>query len=78
MILKNDFGFTTLAEAPFDWQPDREYTLELGVLGDKLTLSVDGQPILEARDSTFDHGMFGCGSLAMGRTAFGDFTYQEI
>ena len=78
VILKNDFGFTTLAEAPFDWQLDREYTLELRVLGDKLTLSVDGQPILETRDGAFDHGMFGCGSLAMGRTAFGDFTYQEI
>ena len=78
VILKNDFGFTTLAEAPFDWRLDREYTLELRVLGDKLTLSVDGQPILEARDGAFDHGMFGCGSLAMGRTAFGDFTYQEI
>ncbi len=78
VILKNDFGFTPLARCSFDWQPEQTYQVELRCQGDKITLTIDGQPLLTTRDSAFRHGMFGCGSCSMGRTSFGDFRFQEL
>ena len=77
VILKNDFGVTTLAQCPFPWSLDETYQLELACNGPELTLSVNGQPLLSARDEAFSYGMFGCGSCEMGRTGFGDFHFQE-
>ena len=78
VILKNDFGYTTLAECDFDWALDTTYELEVCCVGSQISLSVNGQRLLEVTDKSYDHGMFGCGSCAMGRTAFGNFTYQDI
>ena len=77
VIMKNDFGFTTLAECDFPWEHGKKYMLQLFCIGDNLTLCIDGQIVLTAKDTAFDHGMFGCGSLAMGRTSFGDFQFSE-
>lgn len=77
-LLKNDFGFTTLAECGFDWTLGRTYRVELRCQGSRISLWVDGQEKLSAEDSAYDHGMFGCGSTAMGRTSFGDFTFCDL
>ena len=77
-ILKNDFGFSTIAERTFDWETGRSYLLTLLCVGNKLTLLVDGDEILSAEDAEYNHGMFGCGSLSAGRTDFGDFEFHEI
>lgn len=78
VILKNDFGFTKLAECDFPWNANETYQIELRVEGDAIQLSINGAPVLSARDSSFDHGMFGCGSCCMGRTAFGNFRFREL
>ena len=78
VIRKNDFGFTTLAECDFDWQIGQTYDIELRCVGDKITLSVDGQEKLTAEDASFTYGMFGCGSTDTGRTSFGNFTFKDL
>jgi len=77
VLLKNDLGITTLAQCPFTWEREKTYQLELRCAGQELTLCVDGQPMLSARDGAFLYGMFGCGSCEMGRTSYGDFIFQE-
>ncbi len=78
VILKNDFGFTTLAETEFPWTQDTAYDISFRCKGSTLTLCVNHQVLLTAEDSAFDHGMFGCGSCDMGRTSFGDFRFEEM
>lgn len=78
VILKNDFGFTTLAECDFDWKAGETYQVELRLEDRSLQLSINGDCVLSVQDSSFDHGMFGCGSCAMGRTAFGNFSFREL
>ena len=78
VILKNDFGFTTLAQCDFDWKPGQTYDLALRCEGETITLSVDGVEMLTAEDASFAYGMFGCGSTESGRTSFGDFTFRDL
>ena len=47
--------------------------MEACARGAELSLSVNGKELLKVRDDTFAYGMFGCGSLSMGRTEFGSF-----
>lgn len=78
VLLKNDFGWETLAEGAFAWKTGQSYQMELRCEGDRLTCFVDGQQILEAEDDSFVYGMFGCGSLKAGRTSFDRFTFTGI
>ena len=77
MLLKNDFGFTVLAECGFDWEYDREYRMQMECRGGHIIFSVDGVKVLEAEDDSLSYGMFGCGSVKTGRTSFADFTYNS-
>lgn len=77
VIQKNDFGIETLAECKFDWSYEKTYRLEMRCIRDTITLVIDGKEILAVLDTSFSHGMFGCGSLAMGRTTFGEFLFSE-
>ena len=77
-ILKNDFGYRELASCAFPWETGRSYPVSVICSGSSLSLVVDGSTLLTTEDGAFDHGMFGCGSLAMGRTYFGDFGFREI
>lgn len=74
VIYKNDFGFTKLAETDFPWQTGRNYEVRVKAEGDKVSLWIDGAEVLSASDAQFAYGMYGCGSLSMGRTWFGDFS----
>ena len=78
ILMKNDFGLTTLAQCAFPWKQGQTYRLQLCCRGEEISLSVDGQVCLRARDNAFAYGMFGCGSASMGRTCFGDMTFQEL
>jgi len=40
----------TLAERAFAWEVERDYDLELTVVGDRIRAIVDGEVILEATD----------------------------
>lgn len=78
VLLKNDFGWETLAEGTFEWEYEKTYRMELCCDGNRLTFSIDGQKVLEAEDDHFSSGMFGCGSLKTGRTSFDAFTFTDI
>ena len=45
-----------LAEAAFDWEPDRAYQLSIEALGDRLIAQVEGGPTLQAQDKGLAHG----------------------
>lgn len=77
-IYKNDHGYTPLMEADFAWEHGREYHMTVRVQGNEIVLCVDGKELLTAKDSSFAYGMYGFGSLSMGRTAWGDFEVNEI
>ena len=76
-LYKNDFGYRELGSAAFGWEQEQAYELSLKAVGDTITLLVDGKEMLSAKDDSYEYGMFGCGSLSIGRTAFGDFTVKE-
>lgn len=77
-IIKNDFGYSVLAECDFDWEKDCCYNVAVKVSEDSVTLSVDGKVLLEVKDDTFAYGMWGMGSTQMGRTAYRSFEFKEI
>lgn len=77
-IYINDFGFRKLIETDFMWDWERDYKIEIKVEGNRIALIVDGKEILNAQDNSFSYGMFGCGSLSMGRTVFGGFQFTEL
>ncbi|HMG49121.1 MAG TPA: hypothetical protein VK597_00915 [Inquilinus sp.] len=70
-ILRRDFGETVLARAPFKRELGRSYSLALEAVGDRLVLSVDGVPLLEARDDTLRYGMVGLRMASAGRMQAG-------
>ncbi|SEU25422.1 ADP-ribosylglycohydrolase [Lacrimispora sphenoides] len=77
-IYKNDFGYKKMIETDFAWKLGTAYKLTLEAVGDMITLSIDDEKIIEMKDDSFRYGMFGCGSIGMGRTLFGDFEIMEI
>ncbi len=77
VILKEDFGTTVLAETPFEAVPGQSYEVTATADGDRLTLSVDGAPVLEARDSTFSYGQCGIRMDSPGRISVGTITIDE-
>ena len=77
-IYKNDFGYKKLVEADFPWEIGAEYEMEVRTQGNELILCIDGKEILKTMDKQFSYGMFGCGSLTMGRTRFGDFSVETM
>lgn len=76
-IYKNERDFQVLAETDFATKLGEEYRIELEAVGDRLTLTIDGEAVLSVRDSSYTSGMYGLGSLAMGRTAFADYRVKE-
>ena len=78
VIGKNDFGFSTLAEGNFTWSFNHEYLFAIEVNGNKIQFLIDGNQVLQVEDSSFLYGMFGCGSIDGGRTAFSEFHFEEI
>ena len=76
-LYKNDFGYRELSSAAFEWEQEQAYELSLKAVGNTITLLVNGKEMLSAKDDSYQYGMFGCGSLSIGRSAFGDFTVKE-
>ncbi|MEI6877157.1 MAG: ADP-ribosylglycohydrolase family protein, partial [Spirochaetota bacterium] len=77
-ILKNDFGFSRLVSADFDWRPGQDYRLRLEAIGDTIGLLVDGVRLLTTRDATHRAGMIGCGCLGAARALYGPFDVEEL
>lgn len=75
-VYKNDFGFVRLAETDFQWEFGHTYELQAEAEGGQIRLLIDGTEALKVRDDSYAYGMYGCGSLTMGRTLFGDFSVE--
>lgn len=60
-ILKNDNGYTVLAETSYVWQKGREYSITVTVRGNHITAQIDGQEILAVTDTErpYLHGAIG-------------------
>ena len=77
-ILKHAGAETVrLASAPFEWKLDTEYEMTFEACGDTLTLAIDGQPVLTARDGDYAWGMTGYALYDRGRAELGDLTVEE-
>lgn len=75
---KNDFGFKEIETASFNWEFNKEYTVKIIAEGNTFTCFIDGNKILTAVDESFTYGMYGFGSLNMGRGNYGCFKIQEL
>lgn len=75
-VYKNKAGLIPLAITDFQWEYNRSYVVALEAVRDRIALWIDGQKMLEVKDQDFAYGMFGCGSMSMGRTMFGDFNVE--
>ena len=78
VILKQDHGTTVLARAPFAVKPGEAHKLALTVVGDKLTLSVDGKELISATDSQFHYGQAGLRMASAGRMTVARLEVVEV
>jgi hypothetical protein len=78
VILKEDHGTNVLAKAPFALELGREYQVELKVIGDKLTLSVDGKDLLTATDGAYRYGIGGLRIASAGRMSVGRLEIEDF
>ncbi len=77
VILKEDFGTSVLNAATFSRELGRSYSLAFAAAGGRLTLSIDGEKMLEAEDDSFAYGMGGLRMAAPGRMSVGVFEITE-
>jgi len=71
-LLKNDNGYRTLASAPFDWRADETYALSVTVAGNRLSLRVNSEHMLEYADDDrpYVRGQVGFANIGGGRTHY--------
>ncbi|MBD9510476.1 ADP-ribosylglycohydrolase family protein [Ensifer sp. ENS10] len=77
VILLENHGTTILARSPFRIEYGRSYAVDLTVEGGKLTLSVDGERVLQADDATLRYGMAGLRMTSAGRMSIGRLEVAE-
>ena len=77
-LFLNDFGYTKLASASFEWKHNQSYDVQLTAQGSSFTLSIDGQVVLTHSDDTFAYGMYGVSTRDTGRTLFRNVRYADI
>lgn len=78
VILREDFGTEILAECDFPVELGKSHQVAFAAKGNQLTLSVDGQQVLEATDERFTYGMAGLRMASAGRMSVGVFEINPI
>jgi hypothetical protein len=78
VIVKHDHGTTVLARAPFPIKPGEAHKLALTVVGDKLTLGVDGEDVVSATDAQFRYGQAGLRMASAGRMTVARLEVVEV
>lgn len=71
VILKEDFGSTVLARAPFRVETGKSYQFAFGAQGDRLSFAVDGTELITASDGAYGYGMAGIRLASAGRMSVG-------
>jgi len=77
VILLENHGTTILARSSFRIEYGRSYAVDLTVEGSKLTLSVDGERVLQVDDATLSYGMAGLRMASAGRMSIGRLEVAE-
>lgn len=71
-IYCNDFGFEKLASKSYLWEAGRYYNVSARIQGERLSLEIDGEEILQVQDDRFAYGMVGVGSMSACETKYKD------
>lgn len=71
-FIKQDFGIKRLITARYDWEWGKEYRLKLVSEKDRFILYINGDHVLECKDTAYGHGMFGFGCLEDGENEIRD------
>ena len=77
-ILLNHYGMKKLVTVEYPWEFGKEYFFEFSLDGDQLQLSINGETVVTAQDSTLKYGMVGYAKYALGRTKFNDLSVKEL
>lgn len=77
-IYRQNFGFEKLAETDFAWNYDTDVHMALLAMGDRISVWIDDEKLLEVHDNELRSGMVGCGSLRASRTLWGPFAVEEL
>lgn len=77
-VYRQNFGFEKLAETDFAWDHDTDIQMTLSAIGDRISVRIDDEKLLEVRDNELRSGMVGCGSLMGSRTLWGPFAIEEL
>lgn len=70
-LVKQDFGKTTLATAPFEWSLQKTYQMRVVVEDKQITLFMNDEQVLTVTDDRYAFGMYGFGSLSAGEANIG-------
>lgn len=74
----NNFGYTKLASSSYPWQLNQDYEFRMTAQGNTITLSINGEQILQHTDDTWGYGMYGVSTLGAARTYYKHFKITEI
>lgn len=66
-----------LATAPYPWIHNQSYCIDFSANGEELTLFINDEKLLTAKDDSFAYGMAGLALYEMGRCYFNHFSYGE-
>ena len=78
VIVKQDHATTVLARTPFASKPGEIHKLALTVVGDKLTLAIDGKDVVSATDGRYRYGQAGLRMASAGRMTVGRLEVVEL
>lgn len=78
-LVKNEFGYKTLASVDFDVKNGEAYILNVKAIGDKIIISVNSETMLEYVDENpIEHGCVGYSIAGGGRMIVKDISFEEI
>ncbi|WP_254659782.1 hypothetical protein [Paenibacillus sp. KS1] len=77
-LYANDFGYKKLASCAYPWKLNQEYDIKLTAEGSTLTLSINGEQLLQHEDDAWSYGMYGVSTLGAARTYYRKLTITEL
>lgn len=77
-LYANDFGYKKLASCTYPWKLNQEYDIKVTADGSTLTLSINGEQLLQHEDDAWSYGMYGVSTLGAARTYYRKLTITEL